>query len=1144
MEFTGERFVPLKELMEDEIAFEHFHRYHAAKELVKGKVVLDIACGEGYGSEILSVNAEKVIGIDIDEKTIEHARNTYKNKKINFLCGSTDNIPLPDNSIDIAVSYETIEHISEGSQKKFLEEIKRVLKKDGILIISTPDKINYSDRYDHKNEFHLNEFEKEQFITFLNNYFIHTYCFLQGYEIVDAITETVAEEIRSLEVINWPRQTKPFTRKYIITVCCDLVIPNPNFSSVVFQVNRNYLETMDTLVEKEARILELGSWGKSLDKEIEEKNKIINEQQRKVEDQIYFKELLYKQSVTIENLSTLAKENAEIAHNLEKIIGEKKEIEEKLVQKDEIIESLQQSNKYTENNLAEKSNIVSNQIETINFLKSKIEEYSNTIQSLKENNGKIEELSKDKEAIIRQLRNREKDIYSQLEGKNQRLNEIYASEGWKMLSMYYKLKGKIIPEHSARYKYLKKTFNKLRGKHEAVSPVSSPEKTEVKTFPVETIEVRDIFDNIEFKYFQAPAVSIIIPVHNGWAMTYKCLKSIYEKTSEIAYEIIIADDGATDETKNIENYIRNITVIKNEINFGFLDNCNNASKRARGEFILFLNNDTEVRPGWLSSLTELMDRDQSIGMVGSKFIYPDGKLQEAGGIIWKDASAWNFGHKQSPDAPEFNYVKEADYISGAGIMIRKKLWEEIGGFDRRYAPAYCEDSDLAFEVRERGFKVVFQPLSEIIHYEGYSHGTDEAGTTIKAYQKLNNEKLREKWKKVLFRDHFPNGENVFWAKDRTRHKKTILVIDHYVPHYDKDAGSKTVFQYLKLFVSMNLNVKFIGDNFFRHEPYTATLQQMGIEVLYGSLYAENWKQWVKDNHDKFDYVLLNRPHISVKYIDFIRENTTAKILYYGHDLHFMRMLKQHEIENKKELLKDAEKWKKIETSLFNKADIVLTPSEQEKKMIEELCVNTPVYPIKPYIFDFIPEPIHDFSERKDILFVGGFTHGPNADAVIWFVKEVWPLVKKNISNAKFIVVGSNVPPEIMTLSSDDIHIIGFLSETDLKKMYGKVKMVVIPLRYGAGVKGKTVEAMYNGIPFVATQFGIEGLPGSPVFLTSKNTADEFASEVIRLYNAADKELMELSEMETKYIHDHFHSEVVKKEFGEILKKLTVNADVV
>ncbi|MEJ0104245.1 MAG: glycosyltransferase [Bacteroidota bacterium] len=498
-----------------------------------------------------------------------------------------------------------------------------------------------------------------------------------------------------------------------------------------------------------------------------------------------------------------------------------------------------------------------------------------------------------------------------------------------------------------------------------------------------------------------------------------------------------------------------------------------------------------------------------------------------------------FRNKQPPDLSEFNYVKEVDYISGAGILIRTDLWKEIGGFDERYTPAYCEDSDLAFEIRQRGFKVVYQPLSEIVHHEGYSHGTDEDSSATKSYQKLNNEKLFKKWKDILSKEHFANGENVFWARDRSRYKKTILVVDHYVPHFDKDAGSKTVFQYLKLFVSMNFNVKFIGDNFFRHEPYTTILQQMGIEVLYGPWYANNWQAWIKSHHDKFDFVLLNRPHISVKYMDFIRENTNAKILYYGHDLHFIRMLTQYEVENKKEILEEAEKWKKIETSLFQKANLVLAPSEQEKKLIEELGVSTPVYVIKPYTFDFIPDPISDFSKRNDILFIGGFTHIPNVDAVMWFVQQVWPQVRQKISGGKFIIVGSNVTPEIEALGNDDINIPGFLSEADLQKLYKKIKLVVVPLRYGAGVKGKTVEAMYNGIPLVTTSFGLEGLPGTTTFIHPRNNSNEFADEVIRLYNAPDQQLIDLSKMETEYIHNHFYFDVVKKELLTIIDMLTV-----
>ena len=132
-----------------------------------------------------------------------------------------------------------------------------------------------------------------------------------------------------------------------------------------------------------------------------------------------------------------------------------------------------------------------------------------------------------------------------------------------------------------------------------------------------------------------------------------------------------------------------------------------------------------------------------------------------------------------PNKPEYCYVKDVDYISGASLMIKKDLWRQIGGFDERYAPAYCEDSDLAFQVRDLGYRVVFQPLSIVTHYEGISNGTD-VSQGIKQYQVENSVKFRNKWNKEL--EGQPEGpDSLFYARDRSNHKKTILVIDHYVP---------------------------------------------------------------------------------------------------------------------------------------------------------------------------------------------------------------------------------------------------------------------------------------------------------------------------------------------------------------------------
>ena len=1150
MDYTGERFIPIDSLMNDETAFEHLHRYHSVGELIKDKVVLDIASGEGYGSAILATSAQSVFGVDIDPEVVKYAREKYAGtKNLEFLTGQAENIPLPDHSIDVVVSYETIEHLDQSAQERFLQEIKRVLKKDGKLVVSTPDKTNYSDRYSYTNEFHLKEFTSDEFLAFLKNYFGHVISYAQGYEVVSAITETEPQKVARLGITDWERSTHPFSRKYLINICSDKAFAkNPEFSSVVFQVHKDFMQMTDRIVEMEAHILELGEWGRRLDKEIGEKNSMINDQREK---QTQLETSQERLSALIEKLSTdLATKNDLIASfgtNFQQTSMKLIELQTRLIEMNDwtrkfhnelLQKELLLSDKNTEldalyaerNSWIEKEaqldSIVQDlkdKVLTLGKEKDLLVQQAGIIATLKEDLHQLTSENADKNKIIEEQNENVHRLNAQLDSVNQRLAEIYGSDGWKALKRYYNIKGRLLPENSGRYRALKRFINKLRGKKE--DPVitsigkGTPVVTDNRPAIVKTYNV------IELPHFEVPAVSIVMPAYNGWDLTYTCLASIKENTLGVSYEVIIGDDASTDETKNISDYIKNIVVIRNEKNLEFLHNCNHAATYAKGKYILFLNNDTEVKPGWLSSMVDLMEKDETIGMVGSKLIYPNGKLQEAGAIIWKDAAGWNFGLNQDPGAPEFNYVKEVDYISGASIILRTSLWKDIGGFDKRYTPAYCEDSDLAFEIRKHGHKVVYQPLSEVIHFEGYTHGTDKnegiKGNEIKAYQKLNNEKFREKWREVLLKEQFSNGENVFWARDRSRNRKTILVIDHYVPQFDKDAGSKTVFQYLKLFVSLDMNVKFIGDNFYRHEPYTTVLQQLGIEVLYGPHYANNWRQWILDNHDKFDFVLLNRPHISVKYIDFIREHTQAKILYYGHDLHFVRLGKQHKIENKKELLEEADKWKDVELSLFKKADIVLTPSPDERDLIKGLKVQKNVFAISPYIFDTDSSPVDNFSENRDILFIGGFTHAPNKDAVLWFAREVWPMVKHKIRGGKFIIAGSNVPAEVKSLAGDDINVVGFLTEEALRILYNKVKLVVVPLRYGAGVKGKTVEAMFHGVPVVSTESGLEGLPdGYSAFLKPYDTADEFSRQVITLYND-DLALEDLSKRESAYINNNF-----------------------
>ncbi|MDM8567060.1 glycosyltransferase family 2 protein [Candidatus Halobeggiatoa sp. HSG11] len=246
-----------------------------------------------------------------------------------------------------------------------------------------------------------------------------------------------------------------------------------------------------------------------------------------------------------------------------------------------------------------------------------------------------------------------------------------------------------------------------------------------------------------------PTVSIVIPVFNKAIYTYNCLLTVKMFDPEISKEIIIVNNASSDETIDLLKQLQGaVQVINNKENQGFVEACRQGAAIAKGEFVLFLNNDTQVLPYWLKNMVNTMNANPKIGITGSKLTYPNGQLQEAGGMIFNDASGWNYGRLQEPTNPKYNQSREVDYCSGASLMIRKALWEQIGGFDLRYAPAYYEDTDLCFATRQAGYKVFYCHDSEVIHHEGITAGTD-IQTGYKAYQAINRKKFQAKWWNVL-----------------------------------------------------------------------------------------------------------------------------------------------------------------------------------------------------------------------------------------------------------------------------------------------------------------------------------------------------------------------------------------------------------
>jgi glycosyltransferase involved in cell wall biosynthesis len=453
----------------------------------------------------------------------------------------------------------------------------------------------------------------------------------------------------------------------------------------------------------------------------------------------------------------------------------------------------------------------------------------------------------------------------------------------------------------------------------------------------------------------------------------------------------------------------------------------------------------------------------------------------------------------------------------------------MDGFDTHFSPAYYEDTDLAFRMRARGLRVLYQPAAEVYHLEGVSHGTD-TNTGVKAYKQINAVKFFERWKDVLM-NHRPNAEHPELEAHRSR-SNNVLIVEACMITPDQDSGSIRMLNLLSMLLHEGHHVTFVADNLEYREKYVEQLTQMGVEVFHGE-WAESVPNLLKRIGKQLNTIFFCRHYIASQYIDNVRRYApNARIVFDTVDLHFVREDREAKLHNNNAMLRASEQTRKQELAIIAKSDVTVVVSEFEKKLLADLMPTACVEIISNIHSNSPARP--DYSAREGIIFVGGFRHPPNTDAITWYADEVLPHLRRFLPGVKTRVIGSNMPACLASIANEDLELLGFIE--NIEPYLQRARISIAPLRYGAGVKGKVNEAMNYGIPVVATACAVEGMylqAGLEVMVAED--AQSFAEAVAKVY--CDEVLwQQLSQAGVDNVSRHFSPSAALPALRRVLLK--------
>lgn len=561
----------------------------------------------------------------------------------------------------------------------------------------------------------------------------------------------------------------------------------------------------------------------------------------------------------------------------------------------------------------------------------------------------------------------------------------------------------------------------------------------------------------------------------------ECLASIRTCLGPIgetdAFEVVVVINGSQFEfTTSLIPELAGVRLVNSANNLGFAGGYNLAAKHSQGKYLLLLNDDTVVQPNFLRPLIDAVNSAPDIGAAGSCNMSPDGIIEEAGSVLFSDGQTMGVGRGEPVDTLEWDFVREVDLCSASSLLIRRDVWLKVGGLDERYHPAYHEDVDLCLRIREQGYRILYEPRSRVMHHVSQSTDASFRRLLFKRNAPLPIRRfinvLREHSKAPQIVEHITR--QVELAAQRARSvRRQVLLVDDLLPAAGLGSGFSRPIQLLQ-----DLHEAREAVTLETRLPVDGTsdlLRDLGVRVVDGDL-----GEYLARPEITIDAAIISRPPNVPRTIEAIRQHQPNAVVIMDHEaLYHRRMYRQAELATDPTQIHrftvEATVMEEQERRATMAVDLNVCISEEEAEFVRSVPGSAPVLVLEPRAPKTVPTAAA-LDGRRDMLFVAGWMAGPespNVDALMWFAENVLPRIRQEIPWAKVRVSGASPPANVRELASDAVEFIGFID--DLPTAYRAARAVIAPIRYGAGVKIKTVEAIEYGLPTVATVVGAEGI---------------------------------------------------------------------